>query len=258
MIDYENRDELLVALGWSTYDEYLLSQRWAKIRRRVLLANNMQCVVCGEPASQVHHLRYDKATLLGKDLDGLVSICPTCHHLLEYDTSGKKRTPQEANAALSHIQQFANSPRKTKHNKLHSSTRTPKHRGTKKPKTSGISKSNLTRSNLLLQSEELLKEMSRKRNKTNRQFPWMFCLRHSRLTTKERGLIPSIKMVDPQNVFTLRHSHGALAHSNTSPEIQGTRASRSDNQITHGQDIKSSIPCGGQSPIKDDHAVVPS
>lgn len=80
----------LIALGFSSYDEYLGSPLWLSIRRRVLEFFEGKCADCRRDASQVHHLRYNIANLSGRSLKGLLALCKRCHcrrHQIPYKNS---------------------------------------------------------------------------------------------------------------------------------------------------------------------------
>lgn len=103
MHDYTQRDRVLVRLGFPTYRDYLESELWHRIRASVLRKSSGMCCVCGCEATQVHHKCYDKNTLLGKTNHNLVSICETCHKLIEFDSRKRKRKLKEANAVLKRL-----------------------------------------------------------------------------------------------------------------------------------------------------------
>lgn len=54
--------------------------RWEEIRNQVLMRDNYKCVVCGKPATQVHHihLRSKRKDLL-YEMNNLVSLCDKHH-----------------------------------------------------------------------------------------------------------------------------------------------------------------------------------
>ena len=59
-------------------NDYLKSDAWQRKRYLVLKRDNWRCVYCGERATQVHHLKYDKN--IGREpIDWLVAICDECH-----------------------------------------------------------------------------------------------------------------------------------------------------------------------------------
>ena len=83
-------------LQYSSYQAYLRSPLWAGIRSAVLARYCGKCLVCGEEATEVHHLRYDEETLSG-DLSGLTPICRACHKRIHFTSAGKRRSLGEAN-----------------------------------------------------------------------------------------------------------------------------------------------------------------
>lgn len=54
--------------------------KWEEIRDKVLIRDNYKCVVCGKPATQVHHihLRSKRKDLL-YEMNNLVSLCDKHH-----------------------------------------------------------------------------------------------------------------------------------------------------------------------------------
>lgn len=58
---------------------YLKSEEWQRKRHVVLERDNRTCVYCGNPATQIHHLRYAKYNIGKEPIDWLVSICKSCH-----------------------------------------------------------------------------------------------------------------------------------------------------------------------------------
>ena len=54
--------------------------RWEEVRNKVLIRDNHKCVVCGKPATQVHHihLRSKRKDLL-YEMNNLVSLCDKHH-----------------------------------------------------------------------------------------------------------------------------------------------------------------------------------
>jgi len=97
--EYGGRNRLLQQLGWTSYREYLDSPLWEKIRSRVLARGS--CVLCGRPPSQVHHLRYTKDALRGRDDSQLVAICRGCHFTIEFrQRDREKLSPRQVRAKL--------------------------------------------------------------------------------------------------------------------------------------------------------------
>lgn len=66
---------------WREYNQYLKTQQWHTLRRKVLERDNNLCQAClTRPASQVHHLRYELYNLLGQSAAfECVAICYQCH-----------------------------------------------------------------------------------------------------------------------------------------------------------------------------------
>lgn len=99
--NYAERDKVLGEIGFPSYDIYLKSERWEKIRKKVFATKGHHCTRCGKDvAFQIHHSSYDKDTLLGKSLDHLWPICGRCHQYIERDWRGRKKSLSDANSSL--------------------------------------------------------------------------------------------------------------------------------------------------------------
>jgi 5-methylcytosine-specific restriction endonuclease McrA len=60
-------------------NDYLKSEAWKRKRQLVLKRDNWRCVICGAPATQVHHKKYAKYQIGKEPIDWLISVCKTCH-----------------------------------------------------------------------------------------------------------------------------------------------------------------------------------
>lgn len=62
-------------------------EKWEKVRNQILERDNFKCIVCGKPATQVHHihLRSKRKDLL-YEFNNLVSLCD-----LHHDHHGNER-----------------------------------------------------------------------------------------------------------------------------------------------------------------------
>lgn len=100
---YAERNRLVEKIGFKNYPAYLKSELWADIRARVLDRDLWKCVMwhsddmCDNPATEVHHRRYDLGTLLGIELSGLVAVCRGCHQRAECGRNGKRTLAQANN-----------------------------------------------------------------------------------------------------------------------------------------------------------------
>lgn len=65
------------------YGEYLRSEEWKRVRQRVFKRAEYKCEFCGEPAEQVHHMRYPKSfrrmNFTRENMSYLKAICRDCH-----------------------------------------------------------------------------------------------------------------------------------------------------------------------------------
>lgn len=87
---YRKRGESLASMGFKSYDSYLQSATWRRIRREKLQADPA-CECCPAEAECVHHTSYSLAVLQGDDVAHLVSLCIKCHHDLEFNAHDRKR-----------------------------------------------------------------------------------------------------------------------------------------------------------------------
>ena len=100
---YERRNRLLKSLGFKSYQDYLNSDLWRKIRAS-RLSKHPECYACPRKATQVHHKRYTLAVMLGHEPQGLVAVCGGCHYRAEFTQDGDKRDLRQANKSLRKIQ----------------------------------------------------------------------------------------------------------------------------------------------------------
>jgi hypothetical protein len=97
---YRARSGYLRKLGFRSYKEYLRSQLWAGIRKRVFEKKGRKCICCGEHATLVHHVEYTHSNLAGETLVGLEPLCQECHKSIEFGPRGGKRSARHAFTAL--------------------------------------------------------------------------------------------------------------------------------------------------------------
>lgn len=86
---YLTRWLVIRTMGFKTYEEYLASDLWKRIRTKVLAAGK-RCRKCHRRAVAVHHLSYRRNVMKGKDPTQLVPICKDCHTTLEFDGDRKR------------------------------------------------------------------------------------------------------------------------------------------------------------------------
>lgn len=98
MTEYGDRDTLLASFGFASYQEYLQSESWKYIRR-LQMSSHPNCISCGLPATEVHHVSYNRNTMLGIGKVDVVSLCRKCHCCIEFVDGGKVSLP-EANERL--------------------------------------------------------------------------------------------------------------------------------------------------------------
>ena len=60
------------------YQEYLKSKDWIITRNAVFFRDSYTCVDCKKPATEVHHLTYEKLKEDGEE-ETCVSLCRSCH-----------------------------------------------------------------------------------------------------------------------------------------------------------------------------------
>lgn len=102
---YLARYYALRELGFQTYEAYLQSKLWYKIKQRAHLLKGRKCVLClEETGNTIHHRRYSVADLSGETLEFLDPICRICHKRIEHDDYGRKLTLQGANEKLRWLQ----------------------------------------------------------------------------------------------------------------------------------------------------------
>jgi len=75
----------------SEYIEYLKSEDW-KIRRKYLMElADWTCSICGNKATQLHHLKYDKLGDEELDVD-VIPLCNNCHKKIHEENGYEEYT----------------------------------------------------------------------------------------------------------------------------------------------------------------------
>lgn len=92
---YSSRNRFLMELGFTSYRQYLESDLWKEVKAEVFKRKGRYCLLCGCPASEVHHNRYHKNDLDGSKIKFLIPICRGCHLSLEF-SGDDKRTLRDA------------------------------------------------------------------------------------------------------------------------------------------------------------------
>ena len=93
---YQDRNSTLKELGYSSYQEYLNSDFWKSLRDRLLAFYKFKCRACRKPTHTIHHVSYDRDTLLGVNTRFLVPLCGGCHLKVEFSIDGDKLTLKKA------------------------------------------------------------------------------------------------------------------------------------------------------------------
>lgn len=111
---YKERDEILLEIGYKNYQEYLSSDLWKAIRRKVFYKCGNKCKLCQKEANVIHHKGYGKNILLGLMLDPLIPLCHSCHSKVEFHPDNTKRSLMEANGFLTKLLSTLNPVKKEK------------------------------------------------------------------------------------------------------------------------------------------------
>lgn len=62
---------------WVWYRIYLKSDKWHRMRMKVLTRDKFRCQQCDRGATQVHHLTYERVG--NERMEDLMSLCKDCH-----------------------------------------------------------------------------------------------------------------------------------------------------------------------------------
>ena len=70
--------EVTNSYKYMPYDEYLLTDHWKELRKRIHAKYNNKCAICGSSDNlEVHHITYERK---GEELDeDLALLCKKCH-----------------------------------------------------------------------------------------------------------------------------------------------------------------------------------
>lgn len=65
---------------FTSYDQYIRSDWWRRLRTHTLNYLSNKCEFCGAPAKNVHHIRYPRFKRLGSEnIKSLCAVCTRCH-----------------------------------------------------------------------------------------------------------------------------------------------------------------------------------
>lgn len=104
-LGYAGRNLILESMGFNTYREYLDSELWARIRRKVYSIKGRDCFLCGSAATALHHNRYHISDLKGKTIKHIHPICRKCHERIEFK-KGEKVSLKKAKKAFESKRSF--------------------------------------------------------------------------------------------------------------------------------------------------------
>lgn len=85
-------------------------EKWEQVRNQILERDDYKCVICGKPATQVHHIHLrSKRKDLMYEKNNLVSLCSKCHqHQSEENLKYVNRRIAEAkHITLDELLEFA-------------------------------------------------------------------------------------------------------------------------------------------------------
>lgn len=76
-------------LGYASYEEYLQSRHWEKLKEQRIKNKNAKCYICGSKTwLLLHHRTYEH---LGREKKGeLVVLCTRCNKLVHFYDNGKR------------------------------------------------------------------------------------------------------------------------------------------------------------------------
>lgn len=64
-------------------DVYLRSEIWRNKRQIILKRDKNKCVCCDSPASDIHHITYDR--IYKENFEDLISVCRSCHQKIHFE-----------------------------------------------------------------------------------------------------------------------------------------------------------------------------
>ena len=74
--------------GNQEYKDYLLSQRWRKLRRAVMLRAKGKCEICRRwDGTECAHLTYER--IFHEHLEDVLWVCKGCHRELDADVPAR-------------------------------------------------------------------------------------------------------------------------------------------------------------------------
>ena len=109
IVAYRERNRILAAMGYASYEAYRCSALWRGVRAKVLAVNPF-CYVCNGNAAEVHHAKYRKIDLEGRCLNFLYPVCRGCHGKFEFRNDGAKLSPKRASHKMQLLRTLKRTP----------------------------------------------------------------------------------------------------------------------------------------------------
>jgi hypothetical protein len=100
---HEKRKRDLLKMGYGSFEEYLKSPLWRRIRSTVYKVKGRVCKLCGKKAYGLHHRHYNPKVLRGDRLEPMVPLCKSCKRKVEYHSDGKPRNFGSSYAAYARL-----------------------------------------------------------------------------------------------------------------------------------------------------------
>jgi hypothetical protein len=86
-----NKNEILKNNGFESYDQYLSSELWQKIRNRTVELKGEKCCCCDNKFNNIHHKYYHYNNLIEPKDDviekSLFPVCRPCHEKIHFKHS---------------------------------------------------------------------------------------------------------------------------------------------------------------------------
>lgn len=94
--EFQKRDKALRNLGFESYADYLRSDLWRGIKKKVMGGYEAKmCYVCDMfVATELHHLTYETSVMRGNKPSHLYPVCEHCHEKI-FEYSKRRRTNQK-------------------------------------------------------------------------------------------------------------------------------------------------------------------
>lgn len=91
------------SIGFKTYEDYLESELWQRIRDYLTRKYTYRCTFCRDPTTELFHSGYNVDHLLSRDINSTIPVCKQCRRRIEWPDNTTRLSSVELQAAIAKL-----------------------------------------------------------------------------------------------------------------------------------------------------------